>query len=79
MYCPVWRHLPGGETGGLGALATFGYLYGILRANYPETASRFIFDAAVARFLRSSPLPMAECGDATTIEGNLTVAGDRGW
>jgi hypothetical protein len=35
---------------GLGSLATFGYFYGILRANYPQAASHFIFDAAVFGF-----------------------------
>jgi hypothetical protein len=35
---------------GLGSLAAVGYFYGILRANYPETASHFIFDAAVFGF-----------------------------
>jgi hypothetical protein len=35
---------------GLGSLATTGYFYGILRANYPQTASHFIFDAAVVAF-----------------------------
>jgi hypothetical protein len=35
---------------GLGSLATVGYFYGILRANYPEAASHFIFDAGVLGF-----------------------------
>lgn len=35
-------------TMGLSAVFTFGYLYGILRANIPQAASHFIFDAAVA-------------------------------
>jgi hypothetical protein len=35
---------------GLGTLATVGYFYGILRANYPQAASHFIFDAAVLGF-----------------------------
>ena len=35
---------------GLVSLTTFGYFYGILRANYPEAASHFIFDAAVLGF-----------------------------
>ena len=32
---------------GLCSVLTFGYAFGILRANFPETASYFIFDAAV--------------------------------
>jgi hypothetical protein len=35
---------------GLVSLATVGYFYGIVRANYPGTASHFIFDAAVLAF-----------------------------
>jgi hypothetical protein len=35
---------------GLGSLAIVGYFYGILRANYPQPASHFIFDAAVVAF-----------------------------
>jgi hypothetical protein len=35
---------------GLGSLATIGYFYGIVRANYPQAASHFIFDAAVLGF-----------------------------
>lgn len=34
-------------VGGLVAVFGVGYLYGILRANLPETASHFIFDSAV--------------------------------
>jgi hypothetical protein len=32
---------------GLSSVLTVGYFYGILRANYPQAASHFIFDAAV--------------------------------
>lgn len=35
---------------GLAALTAFGYFYGILRANFPQPASHFIFDAAVLGF-----------------------------
>jgi hypothetical protein len=35
---------------GLGSLSGVGYFYGILRANYPQRASHFIFDAAVLGF-----------------------------
>jgi hypothetical protein len=35
---------------GLGSLATVGYFYGIVRANFPQAASHFIFDAAVLGF-----------------------------
>ena len=34
-------------TAGLGAVLAFGYLYGILRANYLDTFAHFIFDGAV--------------------------------
>jgi hypothetical protein len=33
---------------GLGSLLCFGYFYGILRANFPDGLSHFIFDGAVA-------------------------------
>lgn len=36
-----------GLTAGLGAVLAVGYAYGILRANFPNPASHFIFDAAV--------------------------------
>jgi hypothetical protein len=35
---------------GLGVLMTVGYVYGIVRANVPQTMSHFVFDAAVAGF-----------------------------
>jgi hypothetical protein len=35
---------------GIAAVAATGYLYGIIRANIPQTASHFIFDAGVAGF-----------------------------
>ncbi len=35
---------------GINTVLTVGYLYGITRANYPQTASHFIFDAAVIGF-----------------------------
>jgi hypothetical protein len=35
---------------GLGTLCAIGYFYGIARANFPETASHFIFDAGVLAF-----------------------------
>jgi hypothetical protein len=35
---------------GLAALTFVGYFYGILRANFPEAASHFIFDSAVVAF-----------------------------
>ena len=34
-------------TAGLGAVLAVGYAYGIVRANFPNPASHFIFDAAV--------------------------------
>jgi hypothetical protein len=36
-----------GLTAGLGAVLAVGYVYGIVRANFPDPASHFIFDAAV--------------------------------
>src|SRR5216684_2148575 len=33
---------------GVGTALTFGYMYGIIRANFPQPASHFIFDAALA-------------------------------
>ena len=38
---------------GLGAVLTWGYLYGILRANYLDGYAHFIFDAAVVGFYLS--------------------------
>jgi hypothetical protein len=38
---------------GLGAVLTAGYLYGILRANYLDSFTHFIFDAAVVGFYLS--------------------------
>src|SRR5262249_52328676 len=35
---------------GLGAVLTTGYLYGILRANFLDSAAHFIFDAAVVGY-----------------------------
>jgi hypothetical protein len=35
---------------GLGALSTFGYFYGLIRANFPDPASHFTFDSAVLAF-----------------------------
>jgi hypothetical protein len=40
-------------VGGLGAVLTAGYLYGIVRANFPDSYSHFIFDSAVAGFYLS--------------------------
>jgi hypothetical protein len=36
---------------GIGVVLTVGYFYGIIRANWPDTASHFMFDAAVLGFL----------------------------
>jgi hypothetical protein len=38
---------------GLGAVLTVGYLFGILRANYLDTATYFVFDSAVLGFYLS--------------------------
>jgi hypothetical protein len=38
---------------GLGSVLTWGYLYGILRANFPDSLAHFIFDAAVLGFYAS--------------------------
>jgi hypothetical protein len=38
---------------GLGAVLTTGYLFGITRANYPDSFSHFIFDSAVLGFFAS--------------------------
>ncbi len=40
-------------TAGLGAVLTVGYAYGILRANFLDTFSHFLFDAAVLGFYAS--------------------------
>jgi hypothetical protein len=40
-------------VGGLGAVLTAGYLYGIVRANFLDSYSHFIFDSAVAGFYLS--------------------------
>lgn len=37
-------------AGGLSTVISIGYFYGILRANFPEAASHFIFDSAVLGF-----------------------------
>jgi hypothetical protein len=49
-------------SAGLGAVLTMGYLYGILRANYLDSFSHFIFDCAVLGFylsLLGRDLPVA--------------------
>jgi hypothetical protein len=40
-------------TAGLGSVVTVGYLYGIIRANWTEAASYFLFDSAVIGFYLS--------------------------
>ncbi|HSZ22120.1 MAG TPA: hypothetical protein VK782_03220, partial [Candidatus Sulfotelmatobacter sp.] len=35
-------------SAGVSLAFAFGYMYGILRANYPEPAGYFIFDSALA-------------------------------
>ncbi len=35
-------------SAGVGMALTFGYMYGIIRANFPQPTSHFIFDAALA-------------------------------
>src|SRR5262249_44972367 len=45
----TWRSL----SAGLGAVLTVGYFFGIVRANFPDTYSHFIFDAAVFGFFVS--------------------------
>jgi hypothetical protein len=42
----TWRSV----AAGLGAVVTVGYGYGILRANFPDTFSHFIFDMSVLGF-----------------------------
>src|SRR6202035_4938566 len=42
----TWRSL----AAGLAALLTVGYLFGIARANFPDSFSHFIFDSAVLGF-----------------------------
>jgi hypothetical protein len=44
-----WRSV----IAGLGAVLTTGYLFGITRANYPDSFSHFIFDSAVLGFFAS--------------------------
>ena len=39
----AWRS----TVAGMGVVLTVGYLFGILRANFPDTYSHFIFDSAV--------------------------------
>jgi hypothetical protein len=53
---------------GLQSVLTVGYFYGIIRANYFDTASHFLFDAAVSgfylgigsRFFANSPYPQVQ-------------------
>lgn len=47
-FMAVWRASRRSTGHGLGALFAVGYAYGILRANFPDGFSHFLFDAAVA-------------------------------
>jgi hypothetical protein len=65
---------------GLGGVLTFGYLYGITRANYPDSYSHFIFDAAVGGFYLSLLLrPPGAVGDAYMRPLTTWVAVLIGW
>lgn len=45
-FAATWRSL----ASGLASVLTAGYFFGILRANFPDTFSHFIFDSAVLGF-----------------------------
>lgn len=49
-YLVTWYASRRSIVAGLSALLAIGYVYGIVRANIPQSFSHFIFDAAVAGF-----------------------------
>src|SRR5580704_6778040 len=46
-FAAVYWFTKGSLVGGLRAVIAVGYFYGIVRANVPQTASHFIFDAGI--------------------------------
>jgi hypothetical protein len=67
-------------SAGLGSVLTAGYLYGILRANYLDSFSHFIFDSAVAGFYLAmlvNPPPTARDSRLAPLQGWLKLL--LGW
>jgi hypothetical protein len=67
-------------SAGLGGVLTAGYLYGIVRANYLDSFTHFIFDSAVAGFylaMLMNPPPTARDSRLAPLQGWLKLL--LGW